>query len=205
MKKIIFSAIAVMTGVAAMAQAPALSEFDGQYSTATATIQYYVPSPGTQNDTELTPEVKKTGDNSVTLSILNFSFLGVSIGDISVPMTAKWDDTYEGYKLTTPSAVKGPNVSLIGYVYIKVKSELESGLYKDGSNMLDLYLQIYKEEACENLVAEVTVSGATVTTSGVSEANAEKAVVVKRFNKNTGAVEIITENGTYNTLGAKVK
>ena len=158
MKKILFSVMAAMVSMASMADV-ALSDYDGTYSTSNATIAYYTPSVGSQTSA-LNVDVEALGATSVKLSINDFSFQGITVGDIEATLVAA-SDGEGGYELSTATAkIAGPTIESLG-----LSTELEiisavSALYVEGGEKkMDLKLNVY-EAGETSLVASVTISGA---------------------------------------------
>ena len=198
MKKILFSVMAAMVSMASMA---ALSDFDGTYSADNATIAYYTPSVSSQNSS-LNVGVEALNEASVKLSIKDFSFNGMNIGDIEATLTAAADGA-DGYELSTPVKIDGPHIKTLD---IHTKLEVistASALYDDGVKKMDLKLNVYEEDGATK-VADVTFSGAVfVPVTSVKE---NKALSV--YPTVATSVVNVPENGEftiYSLAGSSVK
>ena len=85
MKKILFSVMAAMVSMASMA---ALSDYDGTYVTSGATI--YVPAGNATGESyALNISLQAQSSDRVKLSIKNFSYGPLVIGDIDVVLAAE--------------------------------------------------------------------------------------------------------------------
>lgn len=198
MKKILFSVMAAMVSMASMA---ALSDYDGTYVTDAAIIAYYAPTEGSQNS-PLTVKVQALDATSVKLSIANFSFNKLDVGDIEATLTATADGA-DGYELSTPVKIDGPYItSLDIHTKLEVISTA-SALYEDGVKKMDLKLNVYEEDGATK-VADVTFSGAVfVPATSVKE---NKALSV--YPTVATSVVNVPENGEftiYSLAGSSVK
>lgn len=198
MKKILFSVMAAMVSMASMA---ALSDYDGTYVIDAATIAYYAPTPGSQNS-KLSIAVEADGTDSVILSIKDFNFNGINVGDIKAKLVAKADGD-GGYELSTPEKIDGPHIKTLD---IHTKLEVistASALYDDGVKKMDLKLNVYEEDGATK-VADVTFSGAVLVPATSVKEN--KALSV--YPTVATSVVNVPENGEftiYSLAGSSVK
>lgn len=192
--------MAAMVSMASMATI-SLSDYDGTYVTNNATIAYYMPTKGSQVST-LSIGVEADGANSVTLSIKNFEFNGIEVGDIKAKLVAKADGD-GGYVLSTPTRVAGPYVGIINKETELDVVSVASGLYNEGGKKMDLQLNVYVK-GLDTKVADVTFSGAVfVPTTSVKE---NKALSV--YPTVATSVINVPENGEftiYSLAGSSVK
>ena len=190
-----------MAAMVSMASMAALSDFDGTYSADNATIAYYKPSTGSQNSS-LNVGVEALNEVSVKLSIKDFSFNGMTIGDIEAALTADADGD-GGYVLSTPTKVKGPDITALDYETELEVVSMASGLYNDGVKKMDLQLNVYIKGSSDK-IADVTFSGAVfVPTTSVKE---NKALSV--YPTVATSVVNVPENGEftiYSLAGSSVK
>ena len=200
MKKILFSVMAAMVSMASMAKI-SLSDYDGTYVTNAATIAYYAPSTGSQVST-LSIGVEADGANKVNLSIKDFSFNGMNIGDIEAALTAA-EDGEGGYVLSTPAKVEGPYITALDYETELEVVSVASGLYNEGGKKMDLQLNVYIKGSSSK-IADVTFSEAVFTpTTSVKE---NKALSV--YPTVATSVINVPENGEftiYSLAGSSVK
>ena len=198
MKKILFSVMAAMVSMASMATI-SLSDYDGTYVTNNATIAYYMPTKGSQVSTL---NIGVVSANSVTLSIKDFEFNGIEVGDIEATLTAA-EDGEGGYVLSTPTRVAGPYVGIINKETELDVVSVASGLYNDGVKKMDLQLNVYVK-GLDTKVADVTFSGAELAPATSVKEN--KALSV--YPTVATSVVNVPENGEftiYSLAGSSVK
>ena len=190
-----------MAAMVSMASMAALSAYDGTYVTDAATTAYYTPTLGSQNS-KLSVAVESLGETSVKLSIKDFKFSGINVGDIEATLTAKADGD-GGYELSTPEKIDGPHIK-VGDIHTKLEViSTASALYDDGVKKMDLKLNVYEEDGATK-VADVTFSGAVfVPATSVKE---NKALSV--YPTVATSVVNVPENGEftiYSLAGSSVK
>jgi hypothetical protein len=203
MKKILFSVMAAMVSMASMAAlSNPLAAFDGTYVTNTATIAYYTPQVGSQNNSTLSIGVEADGANKVNLSIKDFSFNGMNIGDIEAALTADADGE-GGYVLSTPTKVEGPYITALDYETELEVVSVASGLYNEGGKKIDLQLNVYIKGSSSK-IADVTFSGAEFTPATSVKENK----VLSVYPTVATSVVNVPENGEftiYSLAGSSVK
>ncbi len=200
MKKIFFSVMAAMVSMASMADV-ALSDYDGTYETDAATIAYYAPSTGSQVST-LSIGVEADGADKVNLSIKDFSFNGMNIGDIEAALTADADGE-GGYVLSTPTKIEGPYITALDYETELEVVSVASGLYNEGGKKMDLQLNVYIKGSSSK-IADVTFSGAELAPATSVKEN----TVLSVYPTVATSVINVPENGEfaiYSLAGSSVK
>lgn len=203
MKKILFSVMAAMVSMVSMADV-ALSDYDGTYKTEAATITYYLPAPGGSQVSTLSIGVEADGANKVNLSIKDFSFKGINVGDIEAALTADADGE-GGYELSTATArIAGPTIENMSMsTEIEIISDASALYVEGGKKKMDLKLNVY-EAGEEAKVASVTISGAEFNVATSVKEN--KALSV--YPTVATSVINVPENGEftiYSLAGSSVK
>ena len=206
MKKILFSVMAAMVSMASMA---ALSDYDGTYVTSGATI--YVPAGNATGESyALNISLQAQSSDRVKLSIKNFSYGPLVIGDIDVVLAASEADGV--VTLSNVDAVNGetgPNAETAGVpISTKIFVQGTSQIVKGEPNILLLDLKIdgtiIETGAAMPNVARVEVTDAVFTpTTSVKE---NKALSV--YPTVATSVVNVPENGEftiYSLAGSSVK
>ena len=206
MKKILFSVMAAMVSMASMA---ALSDYDGTYVTSGATI--YVPAGNATGESyALNISLQAKSSERVQLSIKNFSYGPLVIGDIDVVLAASEADGV--VTLSNVDAVNGetgPNAETAGVpISTKIFVQGTSQIVKGEPNILLLDLKIDGTIIATGMampdVARVEVTDAVFTpTTSVKE---NKALSV--YPTVATSVVNVPENGEftiYSLAGSSVK
>ena len=206
MKKILFSVMAAMVSMASMA---ALSDYDGTYVTSGAII--YVPAGNATGESyALNISLQAQSSDRVKLSIKNFSYGPLVIGDIDVVLAASEADGV--VTLSNVDAVNGetgPNAETAGVpISTKIFVQGTSQIVKGEPNILLLDLKIDGTIIATGMampdVARVEVTDAVFTpTTSVKE---NKALSV--YPTVATSVVNVPENGEftiYSLAGSSVK
>lgn len=206
MKKILFSVMAAMVSMASMA---ALSDYDGTYVTSGATI--YVPAGNATGESyALNISLQAKSSERVQLSIKNFSYGPLVIGDIDVVLAASEADGV--VTLSNVDAVNGetgPNavtndVPISTKIFVQGTSQIVKG--EPNILLLDLKIDgtIIETGVAMPNVARVEVTDAVFTpTTSVKE---NKALSV--YPTVATSVVNVPENGEftiYSLAGSSVK
>lgn len=142
MKKILFSVMAAMVSMVSMADV-ALSDYDGTYVTDAATI-YVDANSATGQSYPLSISLTAQSSDRVQLSIKNFSYGDLVIGDINVELAA--EVTGEGVTLSNVDAVNGedgPEAETLGMaITTKIFVQGVSQIVRNEPNVLMLDLKI---------------------------------------------------------------
>ncbi|MBP5136721.1 MAG: hypothetical protein ILP23_05315 [Paludibacteraceae bacterium] len=206
MKKILFSVMAAMVSVASMAP---LSDYDGTYSTSNATI--YVPADAaTGEEYALNISLQAQSSERMLLSIKDFSYGTLVIGDIDVVLAASETDGV--VTLSNVDAVNGedgPDAETVGIaISTKIFVQGVSQIVSDDPNvlMLDLKIDGFVKDGGEAMpgVARVEVTDAVFTPATSVKENTALSV----YPTVATSVVNVPENGEfviYSYAGSAVK
>lgn len=163
MKKLFLLSLASLFAIGASA-----ISFTGNYYTENMSVEVWKPNPQDAANYSTTVKIShEDGASSCSMSIKNFVFGGMNIGDIKVDGIS----VSEEGNLTCDEIKAGPEIASLEppYTYIKINS---GTLYEEeGKKKLDIELTVYtSEETVEaNKVAYVYIEGAEFVETSVED------------------------------------
>jgi len=201
MKLKFFSFLAVFFAAAFTANAQSVA---GTYN-GLMVVEVVVPAPDEVEIPNQNVIITNDGNDLVKLSILNFSFFGLELGDLEVAGIS----TATNNGVTTLSKEgwsDGPVVDLEGSEIATIIMLNSAGVTSKGVLTLDLSVDLYVPEIIQENVANVTFNGNMIPT-GIFSPNANRISIFS----NTATGEIVVEGfenadySIFNLSGVLVK